>query len=224
VSFETWVFDLDNTLYPASSSLFPQIHKRMGQYIARALQVDAATADAMQRKYYREHGTTLRGLMLMHAIEPDEFLAYVHEIDCTVLPAAPKLDAALALIPGRKIVFTNGSARHAENVLNQLDLSRHFEGVFDIKAADYVPKPAIEAYRKMVDRFAFDPNGAVMFEDLAHNLTAAAELGMTTVWVREEGHSFAEGPDPEDLSAIHHVTDDLAGWIESWLATHPKAR
>ena len=224
MSFETWVFDLDNTLYPASSSLFPQIHKRMGQYIARALQVDAATADAMQRKYYREHGTTLRGLMLMHAIEPDEFLAYVHEIDCTVLPAAPKLDAALALIPGRKIVFTNGSARHAENVLNQLDLSRHFEGVFDIKAADYVPKPAIEAYRKMVDRFAFDPNGAVMFEDLAHNLTAAAELGMTTVWVREEGHSFAEGPDPEDLSAIHHVTDDLAGWIESWLATHPKAR
>jgi putative hydrolase of the HAD superfamily len=201
VSFKTWVFDLDNTLYPASSSLFPQIHKRMGQYIARTLQIDAQTADTLQRKYYREHGTTLRGLMLMHSIEPDDFLAYVHEIDCTVLPPAPRLDAALALIPGRKIVFTNGSAKHAENVLTQLDIDHHFEGVFDIKAADYVPKPAMETYRKMVDRFAIDPNGAVMFEDLAHNLTAAAELGMTTVWVREEGHSFAEGPEPEDLSA-----------------------
>jgi len=214
------VFDLDNTLYPASSSLFPQIHKRMGEYIARRLQVDEATADALQRKYYREHGTTLRGLMLAHGIEPDEFLAYVHAIDCTVLPQAPRLNAALSLIPGRKFVFTNGSARHAENVLNHLDLSRHFEGVFDIKAADYVPKPAPETYRKMVDKFTIDPKSAVMFEDLAHNLTAAADLGMTTVWVREDGHSFAEGPDPEDLSFIHHVTDDLAGWIEAWLAAH----
>ncbi len=218
MSFETWVFDLDNTLYPASSSLFPQIHKRMGLFIADALKVDAATADTLQRKYYREHGTTLRGLMLAHKIEPDIFLEYVHQIDCAVLPAAPRLDAALARIPGRKLVFTNGSERHAENVLNHLSLSHHFDGVFDIKAADYVPKPAVETYHKMIERFDFDPKGAVMFEDLAHNLTAAAELGMTTVWVREEGHSFAEGPEPEDLSFIHHVTDDLAGWIEDWLA------
>ena len=220
MSFETWVFDLDNTLYPASSSLFPQIHKRMGLYIAQALKVDAATADALQRKYYREHGTTLRGLMLTHQIEPDEFLAYVHEIDCTVLPPAPRLDAALARIPGRKLVFTNGSLRHAENVLNQLGLSHHFHGMFDIKAADYIPKPAIETYRRMIGQFGFDPERAVMFEDLAHNLEAASELGMTTVWVKEEGHSFAEGPDPEDVSYIDHVTDDLAGWIDGWLAEH----
>ena len=220
MSFETWVFDLDNTLYPASSSLFPQIHKRMGLYIAQALKVDAATADALQRKYYREHGTTLRGLMLTHQIEPDEFLSYVHEIDCTVLPAAPQLEQALARIEGRKLVFANGSHRHAENVLNQLALSHHFDGIFDIKAGDYVPKPAIETYRRMIERFNFDPKGAVMFEDLAHNLHAASQLGMTTVWVKEEGHSFAEGPDPEDVSYIDHVTDDLAGWIESWLKAH----
>ena len=217
MSFETWVFDLDNTLYPASSSLFPQIHKRMGLYIAQALKVDAATADALQRKYYREHGTTLRGLMLTHQIEPDEFLAYVHEIDCTVLPPAPRLDAALARIPGRKLVFTNGSLRHAENVLNQLGLSHHFHGMFDIKAANYIPKPAIETYSRMIEQFGFDPKKAVMFEDLAHNLEAASELGMTTVWVKEEGHSFAEGPDPEDVSYIDHVTNDLAGWIDGWL-------
>ena len=217
MSFETWVFDLDNTLYPASSSLFPQIHKRMGLYIAQALKVDAATADALQRKYYREHGTTLRGLMLTHQIEPDEFLSYVHEIDCTVLPPAPRLDAALGRIPGRKIVFTNGSMRHAENVLNQLGLSHHFHGMFDIKAANYIPKPALETYSRMIEQFDFDPKKAVMFEDLAHNLDAAKQLGMTTVWVKEEGHSFADGPDPEDVSYIDHVTDDLAGWIENWL-------
>lgn len=218
MSFETWVFDLDNTLYPASSSLFPQIHKRMGLYIAQALKVDAATADALQRKYYREHGTTLRGLMLTHQIEPDEFLSYVHEIDCTVLPPAPRLDSALASIPGRKLVFTNGSLRHAENVLNQMGLAHHFDGVFDIKAANYIPKPAIETYRRMIEQFGFDPNKAVMFEDLAHNLEAASELGMTTVWVKEDGHSFAEGPDPEDVSYIDYVTNDLAGWIDDRLS------
>jgi putative hydrolase of the HAD superfamily len=221
LSFETWVFDLDNTLYPASSSLFPQIHKRMGLYIAQALKVDAATADALQRKYYREHGTTLRGLMLTHQIQPDEFLSFVHEIDCTVLPATPDLDAALGRIPGRKLVFTNGSQKHAENVLGQMGLTHHFDGIFDIKAGDYIPKPAIETYHKMIDRFGFDPKGSVMFEDLAHNLDAAKQLGMTTVWVKEEGHSFAEGPDPEDVSYIDHVTNDLAGWIANWLDNHP---
>lgn len=217
MSFETWVFDLDNTLYPASSSLFPQIHRRMGLYIAEALKVDAATADTLQRRYYREHGTTLRGLMMTHGIAPDDFLAYVHEIDCTVLPPAPRLDQALASIPGRKLVFTNGSHRHAENVLNHMNLSHHFDGIFDIKAADYIPKPAIETYRRMIGRFDFDPKKSVMFEDLAHNLHAASNLGMTTVWIKEEGHSFADGPDPEDVSYIDHVTDDLAGWIDDWL-------
>jgi putative hydrolase of the HAD superfamily len=217
VTFETWVFDLDNTLYPASSSLFPQIHTRMGLFIAETLKVDAKTADTLQRKYYREHGTTLRGLMLAHQIEPDAFLSYVHEIDCSVLPAAPRLDAALSRIPGRKLVFTNGSLRHAENVLNHLGLSHHFHGMFDIKAANYIPKPAIETYHLMIEQFNFDPTKAVMFEDLAHNLKAASELGMTTVWVKEEGHSFAEGPEPEDVSYIDHVTNDLAGWIDDWL-------
>ena len=215
--FKDWLFDLDNTLYPASSSLFPQIHERMGTFIADALKVELEIAHEMQRTYYRKYGTTLRGLMLEHKLPPDDFLAFVHEIDCTVLPANPRLDAALARIPGRKLVFTNGSTRHAENVLNQLGLSHHFDGIFDIKDAGYIPKPDPETYRLMVERFAVSPKEAVMFEDLAHNLSVPAQLGMTTVLVREEGHSFDFGPDLEDKTSIHHITGDLAGWITEWL-------
>ena len=222
MSFKDWLFDLDNTLYPASSSLFPQIHERMGTFIAGALKVDLAQAHELQRTYYRTYGTTLRGLMLEHELPPDDFLAFVHEIDVTVLHADPRLEAALARIPGRRLVFTNGSARHAENVLNHLGLSRHFDAIFDIKAANYIPKPAAETYHLMVEKFAIDPKQAVMFEDLAHNLVVPAELGMTTVWVREEGHSFAEGNEPKDLSYIDYTTDDLAGWIDDCVAPSPR--
>ena len=223
MSFKDWLFDLDNTLYPASSSLFPQIHERMGTFISSALKVDLAAAHEMQRTYYRTYGTTLRGLMLEHELPPDDFLAYVHEIDVTVLAPNPRLAAALERIPGRRLVFTNGSARHAENVLNHLGLAHHFDAIFDIKSADYIPKPAAETYHRMVAQFAIDPKQAVMFEDLAHNLVVPHELGMTTVWVREDGHSFAEGPEPEDLSFIDHTTDDLPGWIDAWIAkTSPK--
>jgi len=162
--------------------------------------------------------------MLEHELPPDDFLEYVHEIDVTVLAPNPRLVAALDRIPGRRLVFTNGSARHAENVLNHLGLADHFDAIFDIKAADYIPKPAAETYHRMVETFAIEPSQAVMFEDLAHNLVVPHELGMTTVWVREEGHSFAEGPDPEDLSFIDHTTDDLPGWIDDWISkTIPKS-
>ena len=221
--FKDWLFDLDNTLYPASSSLFPQIHERMGSFISGALKVDLAAAHEMQRTYYRTYGTTLRGLMLEHQLEPDDFLAYVHEIDVGVLAPNPRLKAALARIPGRRLVFTNGSARHAENVLGHLGLSDYFDAIFDIKAANYIPKPAAETYHLMVEKFAIEPSRAVMFEDLAHNLVVPNQLGMTTVWVREEGHSFAEGNELDDVSFIDHTTDDLAGWIDDYVAkTNPK--
>lgn len=213
---ESWVFDLDNTLYPASSSLFPQIDVRMRRFIADRLHLSLDEAYALQKRYYREFGTTLRGLMLVHGIEPDAFLAFVHDIDCTVLGAAPRLDAALTRLEGRKLIFTNGSERHAENVLARLGLARHFEGIFDIRAANFVPKPQIESYRAMADRHGIDPRGALMVEDLHRNLRPAARLGMTTLWVREDGHPDAEvlGGDGDDLSHVHHITDDLAAWLE----------
>jgi putative hydrolase of the HAD superfamily len=216
VSYDNWVFDLDNTLYPASSSLFPQIDLRMRHFIAKALGIDLDAALTLQKQYYREYGTTLRGLMHVHGLAPDEFLAYVHEIDCTVLEPSPRLNAALARLPGRKFIFTNGSARHAENVLAQLELAGQFDGVFDIRSADFIPKPAIETYRRLLAQFAIEAKGAVMFEDLARNLVAAGELGMTTVWVRQDGHPDG-AHDESDIAGIDHVTDDLAGWLESRL-------
>ncbi|MBI3445033.1 MAG: pyrimidine 5'-nucleotidase [Magnetospirillum sp.] len=213
---ESWVFDLDNTLYPASSSLFPQIDVRMRRFIAERLNLPLDEAFRLQKRYYKEFGTTLRGLMLVHRIEPEAFLSFVHDIDCTVLDAAPRLDRVLAALPGRKLIFTNGSERHAENVLARLGIARHFEGIFDIKAAGFIPKPQPECYRAMVERHAVDPRAALMVEDIARNLVPAAAIGMTTLWVREEGDRDTEvlGQDQGDLGHVHHITDDLTAWLE----------
>lgn len=213
---ESWVFDLDNTLYPASSSLFPQIDVRMRRFIAERLKMDLDDAFRLQKRYYKEFGTTLRGLMLIHHIEPEEFLSFVHDIDCTVLEAAPRLDRALAALGGRKLIFTNGSERHAENVLARLVIARHFEGIFDIRAAGFIPKPQPECYRTMIERHAVDPRAALMVEDIHRNLVPAAAIGMTTLWVREDGHPDTEvlGQDHGDLGHVHHITDDLTGWLE----------
>ena len=210
---EAWVFDLDNTLYPASCSLFPQIDLRMRHFIAEALNISPDDAFVLQKQYYREFGTTLRGLMLRHGIEPTVFLAYVHDIDCSVLAPSPRLDLALGNLPGRKIIFTNGSERHALNVLDRLGLTRHFSAVFDIRAAGYIPKPHAESYARLARRHAVEARRAAMFEDIARNLAPAAQAGMTTVWVCEDGHSRWSTGEPDDLSHVHHVTDDLAGWL-----------
>jgi putative hydrolase of the HAD superfamily len=210
---DAWVFDLDNTLYPASCSLFPQIDLRMRQFIAEALGLSLDDAFRLQKRYYREYGTTLRGLMLAHGIEPDEFLAFVHDIDCGVLEPAPRLELALNALPGRKIVFTNGSERHTLNVLARLGLTACFDGIFDIRAAGYVPKPNVESYLQMARRHAVEPRRAAMFEDIPRNLAPAAQVGMTTVWVCEDGQSRWAPDQGADLSYVHHVTDDLAGWL-----------
>jgi putative hydrolase of the HAD superfamily len=213
---ETWVFDLDNTLYPASSSLFPQIDIRMRRFIAELLQLSLDEAFILQKRYYREFGTTLRGLMQVHKIEPDEFLAYVHDIDCTVLDVAPRLDAVLSRLQGRKLIFTNGSEHHAENVMAQLGISHHFEGIFDIRAADFIPKPQPECYHMMIKRHCIDPRQALMVEDIQRNLAPAAALGMTTLWVREDDHpdSAILNQNGTDISHVHHITDDLTTWLE----------
>mgnify|MGYP001810459680 CR=1 FL=1 len=212
---ETWVFDLDNTLYPAGSSLFPQIDRRMKLFIADLLGLSIEDAHVLQKDYYRTYGTTLRGLMEVHGVQPGPFMDFVHDIDHSVLSPCPRLDAALAALPGRKLIHTNGSRRHAEQVLKQLGLTRHFEAIFDIEAAGFVPKPQAEGYHALLARHAVDPTRALMVEDIHRNLRPAAALGMTTVWVREDDHP--DGPcvpqDESDLSHVDHVTDDLAGWL-----------
>lgn len=209
---DAWVFDLDNTLYPASTNLFAQIDVRMKSFIARALNMSPDDAFALQKSYYHKYGTSLRGLTLHHQIDPDAFLDYVHDIDHSVLNADPRLDALLEALPGRKLIYTNGSAYHAESVVKRLGVARHFSDIFDIRASDYIPKPDPAAYAAMIAKHAVTPRRAVMFEDSHKNLAPAAALGMKTVWVRHAGMPASEG---EDLAHCHYVTDDLLGWLSA---------
>jgi len=207
---ETWVFDLDNTLYCASSNLFAQISRRMTGFIADFLDVDDAEAYRVQKKYFREYGTTLRGLMQRHDIDPHHFMDHVHDIDLGIIDPDPALDAALAALGGRKIIFTNGSTDHANRVIKRLGVARHFEGVFDIADADFIPKPEPDVYKQLIERHKIDPKRSVMVEDMARNLKPAADLGMTTVWVRTETDWGREGSDGD---YIDHTLDNLSDWL-----------
>ena len=212
-----WVFDLDNTLYPRHTDLFSQIDVKMTDYVRDLLQLPREEARALQKKYYREHGTTLAGLMANHGIDANDFLEKVHDIDYSWVDPDPALGAAIAALPGRKFIFTNGDTRHAENTARALGVLEHFDDVFDIVAADLVPKPAASTYDKFVGLHRIDAARAAMFEDLPRNLTVPKRLGMRTVLIVPHniaGAAFAdwesEGRDDPD---IDHVTDDLVAFL-----------
>ena len=207
---ETWIFDLDNTLYPAACTLFAEVDVRIGSYIARLLGLSAEAARAVQKRYFREYGTSLRGLMMHHHVDPLDYLEYVHDIDITRVLPSPDLARALTRLPGRKLVFTNGSLAHAERVMNRLGVADQFEAVFDIVEAGYLPKPEPAVYASLIGRHGIDPRRAVMVEDIARNLVPAAALGMTTAWVRGDSHWGNEGADGDH---VHHVIDDLVDWL-----------
>ena len=210
----TWVFDLDNTLYHGVHGLFEQIDIRMRQYLAKYLDVHEDEAFRVQKSYFREYGTTLRGMMINHQMDPKPYLDFVHDIDITAIPPNPALNNVLDTLPGRKLIFTNADLAHAERVLNRLGITDHFEGVFDIKDADYVPKPEPEVYDRLLKRFDFDPTQAVMVEDIARNLKPARALGMTTVWVRPVTECAVSREEPEG-DHVDIETDDLVEWLES---------
>jgi putative hydrolase of the HAD superfamily len=205
-----WVFDLDNTLYPSRCNLFAQVDRRIGRFIEDRLGLDTVAARQLQKRYFHEYGTTLHGLMAHHEIDPTTFLEFVHDIDITPVPPSPALDDALTRLPGRKLIFTNGSTAHADRVMARLGVAHHFAGVFDIVAAEYRPKPDPATYDSLIRRHGIDPRRAVMIEDLPRNLRPAAALGMTTVLV-QTGEEWAQIDSAGDH--IHHVTDDLVGWL-----------
>ena len=215
---DTWVFDLDNTLYPHHVNLWQQVDKRIGEYIANYLQVPADEARRIQKDYYRRYGTSMRGMMSLHGVSADEYLAYVHKIDHSPLEPNPAMGAAIAKLPGRKLVLTNGSTDHAGKVLERLGIGAHFEAVFDIIAAELEPKPAPQTYRRFLDLHGVDPNSAAMFEDLARNLVVPHQLGMTTVLVVPDGAKEVVREEWElegrDADHVDHVTDDLTGFLE----------
>lgn len=207
---EVWVFDLDNTLYPAECRLFDQIDVKMKSFISNLLGIDRDQAHRVQKDYFHNYGTTLRGLMTAHGVEPMPFLDYVHDIDLSQLPASEKMETALGRLEGRKIVFTNASLDYAERVLGQLGIRHHFEGVFDIIAADYCPKPDMNAYRKLIARYGIDPTRAAMVEDISANLAPARQLGMTTVWVPRDKQAAGERAHEQH---VDHVVEDLEAWL-----------
>ena len=205
---ETWLFDLDNTLYPAECEYMALIEGRMTDFVERETGLPREEARALQKKYYMEHGTTLAGLMAHHGMEPKAFLDEVHDVSMDRLVPDLALRDAIHALPGRRLIFTNGSLGHAERVLGHLGLDHLFEDVFAIETADYVPKPALATFDKITKRHAIHPPGAAFFEDSEKNLVPAARMGMTTILVG--AHAAASTSE-----FVHHRTHDLAGFLTS---------
>ncbi len=222
-----WVFDLDNTLYPAECDLFAQIDVRMTRYVADTLKLPDDEARRLQKKYYAEHGTTLNGMMSVHGIDPMPYLDFVHDIDLSPIPELKELRSAIQDLPGRKIVFTNGSQKHADRVVEKLGLTGVFDGYFGIEDAGFLPKPQRVAFDRMHERFEITPGQAVMFEDLPRNLKTAYDMGYTTVlvhsdkdWSHEpEGARPAGAHDAADH--IHHLTDCLTTFLKAAKTSKP---
>ncbi|MBO6754925.1 MAG: pyrimidine 5'-nucleotidase [Roseibium sp.] len=214
---EAWIFDLDNTLYPAETDLFSQINEQIADYVAKLLDLDPAEAHIRQKGYYETYGTTLRGLMIEHEVDPDDFLAYAHDIDYSAVTPDPKLEKAIAALPGRKFIFTNGDRPHAERTAQALGITDHFEDIFDIVAADLVPKPNRETYDMFLEQTGVSPARAAMFEDLSRNLIVPHRLGMQTVLIVPANTRplFEEEWALEGEKARHvdFVTDNLTSFL-----------
>ncbi len=208
---DVWIFDLDNTLYAAGSHVFPQVSRRIGEYVARHLGLEIEEARQVQKRYFHQHGTTLRGLMIHHDVDPIDYMDYVHDIDLDPISTDDRLNEALGRLKGRKIVFTNASSAHAERVLDRLGIAGHFSATFDIIAAGFLPKPHMASYHRLLETHDIDPANAVMVEDMAKNLVPAASLGMATIWVSGQEDWQRDGTGG---THIHHVTDDLPGWLQ----------
>lgn len=207
---DTWIFDLDNTLYPASCDLFALIDARMNEYLRNLLGVDATDAHRIQKQYFHEHGTTLSGLMAIHGTDPHHFLDFVHDIELSRVSPNPDLKDALQGLPGRRLVFTNGDVPYAERVLAALGLEDCFEAVHDIHAMDYQPKPHPDAYSGLCKAWSVVPKSALFAEDMARNLKPAKDIGMTTLWVNN-GSEQADGK--ACPSFIDHETHEITAWL-----------
>ncbi|MEO9527766.1 pyrimidine 5'-nucleotidase [Roseibium sp.] len=218
---EAWVFDLDNTLYPHEADLFSQIDDKISRYVQKLLDLSREEARAHQKELYHEHGTTLRGLMKRHEIDPDDYLRAVHDIDYSGLLPNPDLASAIEALPGKKFIFTNGDRPHAERTAAALGISDHFEDIFGIVEADLIPKPNRETYDMFLAKTGISSARAAMFEDLPKNLAVPHQLGMCTTLIVPKGtrEVFRESWDLEGEPYPHvdFVTDDLTGFLKAVL-------
>jgi len=206
-----WLFDLDNTLYSGKTKVFEQIDKKMSKYISEKLNVDINEARKIQKSYFYQYNTTLYGLVKNHKIDADEFLDFVHDIDISFLNKDPQLAKELKNLDGTKIIFTNGSRRHAINITKKLGIDQYFDDIFDIVESDFIPKPSVQPYKKLVKKHKIDPNLCVFIEDIARNLKPAYEMGMKTVWIENEepwAKKFS------DSNFVNYRTNNLSEFLK----------
>lgn len=214
---ETWIFDLDNTLYPRHVDLFKQMNEKMSAYVSRLLDVSEEEAAKVREDYYKAHGTTLRGLMIEHNIHPDEFLEYVHDIDHSWVKPDPALAKAICSLPGKRFIYTNGTEEHALKVAERLGITDLFDEIFDIVWADLDPKPNRSPYEKLLAQTGINPKRAAMFEDLARNLEVPFDMGMKTVLIvpshtRDVFHDSWEAKGSE-APHVGYVTENLGQFL-----------
>ena len=220
---KNWVFDLDNTLYSPEENIFSQIDKRMTEFIISKFNVNEEEAFNIQKKYFLEYGTTLSGLMKRENIDPDEFLEFVHNINLEILKPNIELSKIIKNLPGDKFIFTNGSKKHAENVLEQLEMSGIFDDIFDIKDSNFIPKPNINAYLNFIDKTKIEPDNSIMFEDIGRNLEAAKKLGMKTVLIKRNVPMRNDKFKTKDFESLWEdndfadcITDDLVKFFNNY--------
>ena len=210
-SIKCWIFDLDNTLYSGKTKVFEQVDRKMSKYISEKLQVSVEEARKIQKSYFYEYNTTLNGMIKNHKIDANEFLDYVHDINIDFLKKDLKLIEELEKLNGKKIIFTNGSRKHALNVTRRIGVDRYFDDIFDIVDSEFIPKPSIEPYKKLVKKHKIDPNLCVFVEDIARNLKPAYEMGMKTVWI-ENNEPWASKF--SDSNFVNYKTSNLPEFLK----------
>ena len=210
---DTWIFDLDNTLYSADSGIFQQVHQLMGKFIQKFLNIDLQKAKEIQKKYYKKHGTTLRGMMDNYGVDPDHFLEEVHKLDYSIVSSNDKLNEELKKLKGKKIIYTNANMKHTLNVLERIKLSNFFDEIFDIKMANYIPKPEMKPYEQIIKDFDLNPSTSAMFDDIAKNLVPAKKVGFTSIWINAGYENFSDDIKSSN-KYLDFETNDLCIFLE----------
>ena len=214
INFTHWFFDLDNTLYCANSGIFDQIHKKMSEFITTNLNVSLEKAKLLQKKYFVENGTTLYGLMLNHNINPEKFLDYVHYIDFSILKPDNELNDLIKKIPEKKIIFTNANISYVKKILKNLNLENTFDDIYDIERMNYLPKPNLKTYKKLISTYGVNAKKAILFDDIPQNLLPASDLGLKT------DHVYNKKLDKElngRSQKIDYMTNSLKEWLQKWI-------
>ena len=208
-----WLFDLDNTLYSGQTKVFDQVDKKMSSFISKKLDINLEKAKKIQKEYFHKYSTTLSGLIKHHKIDPDEFLEFVHDVDLSFLKQDKDLENEISKIEGKKIIFTNGSKAHAVNVTKKIGIDKLFDGVFDIVESNFIPKPSMEAYKKLIEKYKIEPQYCILVEDIARNLKPAYELGMKTVWIKNDEPWASEF---SNESFVNYTTENLANFLRKF--------